>query len=197
MACTLVEIVSDFASALKAVDASAPVGKSQTRQYRPGVGPLPEAEAIRRCFEHLAKTRPDAYSATAPCKYPNTRQSCDCRIGHSWVIEFKLVRPFGDNGKEAEHWSENLLHPYPGNVSAIGDCFKLRNSGFAEQKAIIVFGYEHTPPLIDLDVAVRSFEAIAQTVVGFEIGPRVTAMVTGLIHTYHQQAKVFGWEIIT
>src|SRR6058998_405930 len=33
--------------------------------------------------------------------------------------------PFGDNGKEAENWSVNLLHPYEGNVSTIGDCCKL------------------------------------------------------------------------
>ena len=112
------------------------------------------------------------------------------------MIEFKLLRPFGDNAKEAEHWSENLLHPYPGNVSAIGDCFKLRDSAFGEQKAIIVFGYEHTPPVIDLDVAVRSFEAIARDVVSLKISNRASALVCGLVHPCHQQAKVFGWEII-
>jgi len=42
-----------------------------------------------------------------------------------WVIEVKIARPFGDNGKEAEAWSVNLLHPYAGNTSIIGDCLKL------------------------------------------------------------------------
>jgi len=41
------------------------------------------------------------------------------------ALEFKIARPFGDNGKEAENWSVNLPHPYAGNVSVIGDCLKL------------------------------------------------------------------------
>jgi hypothetical protein len=32
-----------------------------------------------------------------------------------------------NNGKEAETWSVNLLHPYPGNVSVIGDCLSCRS----------------------------------------------------------------------
>jgi hypothetical protein len=196
MTCSLDELVADFAFALKAIDASRPIGSSKTRQYRPGVGPLTEAETVSKALEYLASVRSDVYSGAAPCKYPNSRQSCDCRMPGYWVIEFKLLRPFGDNAKEAEHWSENLLHPYPGNVSAIGDCLKLRESAFEEQKAVIVFGYEHTPPVIDLDVAVCSFEAIARNVVGLKIGNRASAMVCGLVHPCHQQAKVFGWEII-
>ena len=66
-------------------------------------------------------------------------------IRSSWAVEFKLVRPFGDNGKEAENWSVNLLHPYQGNVSAIGDCLKLKCLECVERKAVLVIGYEqHT-----------------------------------------------------
>lgn len=41
----------------------------------------------------------------------------DVLVPNRWALEFKIVRPFGDNGIEAERWSQNLLHPYPGNVS--------------------------------------------------------------------------------
>jgi len=116
-------------------------------------------------------------------------------IPDEWAIEFKLLRPFGDNGAEAEHWSENVLHPYPGNASSIGDSIKLIESGFTERKAIIVFGYEHSPPLIDISIAIESFEAVAKQVVGIELGERYSAMFGPLIHPVHQQGKVFGWQV--
>lgn len=52
--------------------------------------------------------------------------TCDIVIPGFWAIEFKLIRPYGDNGKIAEHCSENALHPYPGIISSIGDYLKLR-----------------------------------------------------------------------
>jgi hypothetical protein len=71
------------------------------------------------------------------------------------------VRPFGDNGRPAEHWSKSVLHPHEGNTSSLGDCLKLLNSGLGERKAVIIFGYEHTPPRVELDDAIRDFEVLA------------------------------------
>jgi len=115
--------------------------------------------------------------------------------GH-WAIEFKLIRPFGDNGNEAEHWSENILHPFPGNISAIGDCIKLVRSGFPEQKAVIVFGYEHIPPQIPLEIAVRAFELLVQEIAKIKVSETQFARFGPLIHPVHQQGLVFGWEIL-
>ena len=117
-------------------------------------------------------------------------------IPGEWAIEFKLLRPFGDNGAEAEHWSENALHPYPGNVSSIGDSIKLIESGFPERKAVLIFGYEHSPPLIDITTAIESFEAIAKQIMGIELGERHVAEFGSLIHPVHQQGKVFGWQVL-
>jgi hypothetical protein len=111
-------------------------------------------------------------------------------------VEFKLLRPFGDNGAEAEHWSENVLHPYPGNVSSVGDSIKLIESSFTERKAVIIFGYEHSPPQIDIITAVRSFEMTAKQVVGIELSARQSAEFGPLIHPVHQQGKVFGWQVL-
>jgi hypothetical protein len=126
-----------------------------------------------------------SYQDASPKQYPNSRQQCDLVIPDEWAIEFKLLRPFGDNGKEAEHWSENVLHPYPGNVSSIGDCIKLIESGFSERKAIIVFGYEHSPPQIDITRAIDAFEVIAKQVVDIELGERHSANFGPLIHPVH------------
>ena len=133
---SLGDIVSDFADAFKAADETRPQGASRT--YRPGIGPLTEADAVNRTLRHLKESKRSSYYRDAsPTRYPNSRQQCDLVIPHEWAIEFKLLTPFGDNGVEAEHWPENALHPYPGNVSSIGDSFKLIESGFPERKAIV------------------------------------------------------------
>jgi hypothetical protein len=197
VALSLDDTVSDFADAFKAVDETRPQGASRTRTYRPGIGPLTEADAVNRALEHLKEgTRSSYYLDASPKRYPSSRQQCDLVIPGEWAIELKLLRPFGDNGAEAEHWSENALHPYPGNVSSIGDSIKLIDSGFPERKAIIIFGYEHSPPLIEITIAIDSFEAIAKQVVGIELGARQSAKFGPLIHPVHQQGKVFGWQVL-
>jgi hypothetical protein len=87
-------------------------------------------------------------------------------------------------------------HPYPGNVSSVGDSFKLIESGFPERKAIVIFGYEHSPPIIEITTAVEAFEAIAKQVVGIELGERESAEFSPLIHPVHQQGKVFEWQVL-
>ena len=196
MSLSLGEVVSDFADAFKAVDETRPQGASRTRTYRPGIGPLTEADAVDRALQHLkGSMRPSYYIDSSPKRYPNSRQQCDLVIPGEWAVEFKLLRPFGDNGAEAEHWSENVLHPYPGNVSSVGDSIKLIESSFTERKAVIIFGYEHSPPQIDIITAVRSFEMTAKQVVGIELSARQSAEFGPLIHPVHQQGKVFGWQV--
>ena len=165
----LASAVSDFAAAFRAVDGSAPQGRFRDRLYRPGIGPLTEEEAVRRAVRHLQQIRPEVYGSAAPRNYPNDRLKCDLVIPGEWALEFKRIQPFGDNGKEAEHWSENILHPYPGSTSSIGDCIKLLMSQFAERCAVVVFGYEYDPPQINLDIAVNAFEVIVTQVLGIRL----------------------------
>lgn len=190
------QFVSDLASALKAVDATKPQGSSRKRTYRPGVGPLGEDEAVSRALTILRDDQNGPYGDAGPRSYPRTGQECDLVIPGEWAIELKLLRPFGDNCLEFEHWSENILHPYPGTTSTVGDCLKLLDSGFSEGKAVVVFGYEHMPPQISLEPAVKAFELIAAGVAGIRLGQRRDALATGLIHPCHQQVHVYGWEVI-
>lgn len=197
MPLSLNEIVDDFAVALKALDGTGPQGGSKNKVYRPGVGPLSEDEAVTGSLKLLRQEgRASCYQHASPKQYPNSRQKCDLVIPGEWAIEFKLIRPYGDNGKEAEHWSENILHPYQGNTSSIGDCLKLINSGFSERKAILVIGYEHAPPRIEIEVAVRAFELIAKNVVQMRLSLRATSEFGPLIHPVHQRGRVFGWEVL-
>jgi hypothetical protein len=118
-------------------------------------------------------------------------------IPGQWAIEVKLVRPFGDNGKQAENWSVNLLHPYEGNVSLIGDCLKLQRLGGVESKGVLVIGYEHTPPKIPLAPLLDAFELVTTEVVGVRIGPRIQVVRSGLCHPVHQQLLFASWEVLS
>lgn len=191
----LQQIVDDFARALKAVDDTAPKGRSKTREYCAGVGPLTENDAVARATAWLKETKSLSYAGAGPKTYPRSRQVCDLVLPGLWAIECKLIRPFGDNGVEAEHWSEKILHPYPGNCSAIGDALKLAESGFTEKKGLLVFGYEHNQARINLDVAVNCFEVVCRQVLGICLGDRCAAEFSGLMHPYHQRGKIFGWQV--
>jgi len=186
MDCPLKAVVDAFAEGLRAIDSSAVAHKS----FKPGVGPYGEADAVRIALQHMQKRSPELFSSARTKRLP------DVLIPGQWALEFKIVRPFGDNGLPAEHWSENILHPYQGNTSSLGDCMKLLQSGLPERKGIIVFGYEHTQAAIPLDPAIRSFELLAAQVMQINLTPRIERRIEGLIHPIHQVLRVFGWEIL-
>ena len=178
-------VIHDVADALVDIDQS----RIPFKQFQPGVGPYGEPQLVRAIAQHLNEF--DAYQG-AVC----TRRCPDLLIRSSWAVEFKLVRPFGDNGKEAENWSVNLLHPYQGNVSAIGDCLKLKCLECVERKAVLVIGYEHRPPRIRLAPLFDAFEVVACAVAGIPLGQRVQVTRLGLVHPVHQQLLVAGWEVL-
>jgi hypothetical protein len=185
MSLPLAAFVSDFADALAAVDGT----RVSHKEFQPGIGPFGEADAVRTTLAWLKNANPGRYAHAVTKRLP------DLLIPTEWAIELKVIRPFGDNGKPAEHWSENVLHPYPGNTSSLGDCVKLLEAGLPEKKAVVIFGYEHTPPVVALESAVASFELIAREVLFIHLAHRVEEVRTGLVHPVHQQLRVFGYEV--
>jgi hypothetical protein len=186
MTLALSELVSDFADALAAVD----LGRAVHKAFQPGIGPFGEADAVRAALAWLKVQKPSAYAEAATKRLP------DLLIPRNWAVELKAVRPFGDNGRPAEHWSENVLHPYPGNTSSLGDCIKLLDSGLPEQKAVVIFGFEHTPPQISLHQAIRGFELLARELLSIQLVGPEEQVRTGLVHPVHQ-LRVFGYELFT
>jgi hypothetical protein len=182
----LKQVISDIVEALVSVDTCGVAFK----QFQPGVGPYGEPQLLRALAKYL-NTIPLYASGV------RTKRTPDLLISKHWALEFKLARPFGDNGKEAENWSVNLLHPYRGNVSAIGDCLKLQCLNGAERKAVVVIGYEHSPPQISLAPLLDAFELVATKVVGISLGPRVQLVRGGLCHPVHQQLLVAAWEVLS
>jgi hypothetical protein len=178
-------LITDVADALVALDGSGVPFK----QFRPGIGPYGEPQLVAYVARHLNDL--EAYRGLAASK-----RTPDLLIRGRWALEFKIARPFGDNGNEAENWSVNLLHPYPGNVSVVGDCLKLLKWSGPERKAVVVVGYEHTPPQISLAPLLRAFEVVAVEVAGLRIGKRALESRRELIHPVHQQLTVASWEIL-
>ncbi len=181
----LERVARDLGDALVAVDCSG----TPFRQFQPGIGPYGEPQLVSAAAEYLNSREP--YQGLVA-----TMRSPDLLIRGHWALEFKLARPFGDNGKEAENWSVNLLHPYPGNVSAIGDCLKLLKRDGFERRATIVVGYEHTPPRIPLAPLFDAFEILVDKVARVRLGERVQVCRTGLVHPVHQQLTVAAWEVL-
>lgn len=186
MKMALEQFVDDFAAALSEVDRSG----ATFRQFRPGIGPFGESDAVKAALAVLKRTQPERYEKAV------TRRQPDLLIPDEWQIELKIVRPFGDNGKEAESWSQNVLHPYPGNTSSIGDCLKLIAANGNEGKAVVVFGYEHDPAKIPLDPCIKGFELLAQNLFEIQLSPCIERRIAGLIHPVHQVLRVFAWKVL-
>ncbi|MGA3065488.1 MAG: hypothetical protein ABSF29_01440 [Tepidisphaeraceae bacterium] len=177
------QLIDDIASAIRAVDRSGVPFK----QFKCGVGPYGEPQLTKLIVQHLAVEHGDRYPGIKTCRIP------DVLVPDRWALEFKIVRPFGDNGVEAEHWSQNMLHPYPGNVSAIGDAFKLMNHPGPEHRGIIVIAYEHQPPRIEVDALVSAFEILCRQLLDLPLGDRHKHIVDNCVHPVHQRATVYGW----
>src|SRR3954469_8524988 len=104
----------------------------------------------------------------------------DLLISGQWVLEIKLARPFGDNGRLAENWSVNLLHPYEGNISLLGDCMKLQSLTCQERKGAVAIGYEHDPPQVALEPLWRSFELLATEVMNVRLWCKSLGSANGI-----------------
>jgi hypothetical protein len=183
---TLDCIVENVADALVTIDSS----RIAFRNFSPGVGPYGEPQLLSQVAARL--------NAILPCDGGIcTKRTPDLLIPDEWAIECKIARPFGDNGKPAENWSVNLLHPYAGNTSLLGDCLKLRSVVGNEKKAALVIGYEHSPPEISLSPLLAAFEVVAKNVIHISLGDRVQSVRKGLVHPVHQQVTVAAWEVFS
>jgi hypothetical protein len=82
----------------------------------------------------------------------------------------KLARVGRDNGTYEDAVIKKILSPYADDRSAVTDCLKLVQSGFAGKRAVLIYGFE--VPGRPLAWLINAFEAVAaQHVV---LGPEQT-----------------------
>ena len=178
----VVKLVADL---LAGFDQEEPVHENRGRRFKPGIGPFGEPQLVKQIAQRI-----DATGIPA-----QTRRTPDMAIGQDWAIEFKIVRPFGDNGRPAENWSVNLLHPYPGNDSLVGDAAKLVTLDSFQHRGLLVIGYEHNPAQVILDPLIQSFELIASKLMHINLGKRIEERREHLVHPVHQVLRCFAWEV--
>ena len=187
-------------SALGHIDKTREAWRTKKRQYKPGVGPFSEPQLVKRIMKYL-NSLPEYKGGVHKPKGHHP----DLRIPNEWAIEFKIVRTYGDNDKEyaAGQWGKDLIHPYPGNDSVIGDCYSLLappsddGKSLDERKAVIAITYGHADPKDDKDLTplLKSFDEIIKNVVFFSLSPRIE--VPGVLdHPCYQRFRLFAWEVL-
>jgi hypothetical protein len=193
------EFVSDFATSIKLADQLKPqaINIRSKQAFQSGIGPHSEAKTVELVMVQLARLNATLYEDySLGVKYPeNPKQRCDLCIGSppNWdlAVEVKMARFVGDNGKDNDNILMHILSPYPAHRSALTDCTKLIRSGFESRKAILIYGYDHAA--WPLDPAIDAFESLARSNVN--LGERVVASFSGLVHPVHAEGRVFAWEI--
>lgn len=194
----LAEVVREFADALKRVDGKHPIAvNSRTGEhFQPGIGPHPEAAAIELIADELRSI--DGFRRIAiAVPYPESpRKKCDLCVlegdTDGWAIEIKLFRPMGDNGRPNDNMLMHILSPYAEHRSALTDCEKLRGSAIARRKAVVIFGFESMKSPLETGIAAFETLAAAQG----RISVRCESRVSHLVHPVHQEACVYGWEVL-
>jgi hypothetical protein len=193
----LAGIVHDFARAMETVDHRRPQAMSHrtaTRQYRPGIGPFAEDVAVAMTIAEMQAAQRAAYLTAGKRRYPSGGQTCDFALGEQpdWAIEVKLARVGRDNGTYEDAAIKKILSPYPDDRSAVTDCVKLAQSGFAGRRAVLIYGFEvQDRPLHWL---IEAFEAVTARYV--LLGPRAEAQLRNLVHPIFAAGGVFAWEVL-
>src|SRR4051794_21757776 len=95
------QLIDDIAGAVRAIDRCG----IPFKQFQPGAGPYGEPQLTKLIAQHLAQSQKDRYPGIKTQRVP------DVLVPKLWALEFKIVRPFGDNGIEAEHWVAESSSP--------------------------------------------------------------------------------------
>ena len=162
--------------------------------YQPGIGAHSEDRMVELALAAI-ETRLNGVSVETHVPYPRSRRiKCDVHLrGDSdWAIEVKLLRRLGDNGKPNDNILMHILSPYAQDRSAVTDCVKLAQSGFAARQAVVIIGFEYGE--WPLQPAVKAFERIASDVVNLR--PCAPARFSGLVHPVQREGAVFACEVL-
>jgi hypothetical protein len=192
---SLNQFVVDFAAGFKAADALRPAAMSARsgRTYQPGIGPHGEDAAVQLVLAQLSVLAPNRYLIATQVPYPGDSQRCDLGLGSplDWVIEVKMARAFGDNGKPDDTYLKDLLSPYAQDHSALSDATKLRASRFQCRKAVMVYGFDDDKR--PLTLALDALDALLRR--DGATSPPVYAEFADLVHPVHRRGRIMAWEV--
>ncbi len=186
----LQQFVQDFANAVIAADHTRPKAEDAALS-RPGIGTLPEEEALRLIARELELADPATYAGRIALDVPypgSDDHKCSLCVGVApdWALaaEVRLLRYVGEDGR----LSGNILAHHR---AAVASCVSLAASPLGESKAIVIYGFDDRQ--WPLDPAIDGFERLARAKV--ELGPRCEAPFDTLWHPVYARGRAFGWAI--
>ena len=191
------QLIVKIADLLKEFDSTRPVQKP----WKPGIGAFEEVPLV----SEIARCLVESGVAAETEAEVDTVKKIDMVIGDQWAIEFKLARPFRNNGDVEPHWSPKLIYPYEGvydaklkdSRSSISDAIKLQKISTVLRKCVFFIGFERvSPPGIPLDTVLGAFELLTQSLIGIPLGERVEEKREGLVHPVHQRLRCVSWEVL-
>ena len=170
---TLSEIVNAVANISKDLDSERPTDQ---KKFQPGIGPFREVQLVREIAKRLTDCGVSGQSVVAGIqRTPDMSVQFDQSVSDDkdWALEFKIIRPFGDNGRIATNWSRRLLYPYQGNESLMGDALKLQSLDGYQHTGLVAICFEHNPPRLNLEPILASFELITRDLMNVRLGDRI------------------------
>lgn len=154
----LAEIISRFATGLKAVDDSSThrgVSARTGAVYLAGVPSMTERQLCQELVEWWTSTYPNDFYPRGVCReevpYPGlSRARCDIVFSSQpdagvpeWAIEIKRIQFIGDNGKKNDHNVQKMLSPYMKDRSLIHDIERMRKHPIALRHAVIGYAFSY------------------------------------------------------
>lgn len=195
----LEHIVCQIANILEEFDSTCPKQLYRDGVYfKPGIGPFREVPLVKQIAKQLSDGGISGRSVVARTHQRpdmSLQLSGDVSDTKDWAFEFKIVRPYGNNGKVATNWSRRLLYPREGNESLMGDALKLRTLPGFHHKALIAICFQEDAPELELEPFLASFELITKDIIKVPLGERIEEKRIGLVHPVHQILRCIGWQL--
>lgn len=189
----LEEFVQHFTDGLIEADCKRPQANDTASGAlsKPGIGPFAEDHAVNLIVKELELAVPSKYAGriAVGVPYPDApERKCDLCIGTQpdweWAVQVKMLRYVGEDGQ----LSDSILRHHR---SAVRECLELANSSLGENKALLIYGFEHEH--WPLDPAIDAFEKFAQKSV--PLGSRHVGDFDGLMHPIYSLGRVFSWAL--
>ena len=193
------EFVECFAKSMQIVDSKAPQAVNARKpdiKYSPGIGPFQEKKLIKLVTNEMKNQNQTYNTILLEERYPNlSKKKLDIFWSNekvNYYIEAKAMRRLRNNGTPEEFIMVDLLSPYEGDGSVLGDIKKLKNSGFEGEKVILIYGYDYDE--WPLDIAIDCFEVLAERHF-CKFKEKYKSKFNNLIHPHHKRGEVFAWII--
>ena len=178
------DLVHCFADVIKQKDTE----RIKNGTFHAGIGSFEEEHHLDFLEEKLP-------SIQREIEYNESSEECDLKYnnnGKDYYIEFKLCRPYKNNGKIEEFFYKTIFSPFDKNT-LMTDVNKLFNSTFVGEKVIMFVYYEKAEnenPLLTSNNIIDKIITDAKLWYNINLRVLVRTSIENLVHPIHQRAEL-------